>query len=180
LAGKDVPVYCAYDEMVAVEKLRPHPKNPNQHPESQVELLAALIRAHGWRAPVTVSNRSGLVVRGHCRLLAARFLGLEKAPVDYQDYESDEQETADLIADNKVAEMATTDGSMLAGILSEMVRNDFDIELAGYDRPNLDRLVREAALSPEDLAKEVADAAKAIVCPVCGYAFDPAKEGAGE
>jgi hypothetical protein len=33
--------------------------------------VAAAIQAHGWRAPVTVSKRSGLAVRGHGRLAAA-------------------------------------------------------------------------------------------------------------
>ena len=30
-----VPVFCAHDEIVDVEKLLPNPKNPNQHPEDQ-------------------------------------------------------------------------------------------------------------------------------------------------
>ena len=36
-------VYCAYDEMVAIEKVIGNPRNPNRHPEKQVELLAKLI-----------------------------------------------------------------------------------------------------------------------------------------
>ena len=58
-----VPVFCAHDEIVDVEKLLPNPKNPNQHPEDQIALLAQIIRATGWRQPITVSTASGYVVR---------------------------------------------------------------------------------------------------------------------
>ena len=62
MAGS-IPVFCAFDEILPTEEIRPNPKNPNQHPGSQVELLAKIITKQGWRAPVTVSTRSGLVVR---------------------------------------------------------------------------------------------------------------------
>lgn len=67
----EVPVYCAYDEIVDIAKVVPNPKNPNQHPKKQVELLAQIIRGTGWRNAITISNRSGFVVKGHGRLAAA-------------------------------------------------------------------------------------------------------------
>ena len=93
-----VPVYCSHDKIVPIEEVKPNPKNPNQHPESQIEMLAKIITTQGWRAPVTVSTRSGLVVRGHGRLMAAKFAGLEFVPVDFQHYESNDAELADLLA----------------------------------------------------------------------------------
>ena len=41
------------------------------------------------------SNRSGFIVKGHCSLAAARLLGVESVPVDYQDYETEAAEWAD-------------------------------------------------------------------------------------
>jgi ParB-like chromosome segregation protein Spo0J len=70
-------VHCVYDKMVPIAKLKPNPANPNKHPASQVELLAKIISAHGWRAPITVSNRSGLIVRGHGRLEADELILLK-------------------------------------------------------------------------------------------------------
>ena len=84
-------------------------KNPNQHPDEQIELLAKIIERQGWRAPVTVSTRSGLVVRGHGRLMAAKLIGLGSVPVDYQHYDSEEEELADLVADNRLSELAQVD-----------------------------------------------------------------------
>lgn len=109
-----VPVFCAHDAIVPLKDLRPNPKNPNQHPPEQIKLLASIIRATGWRAPITVSKRSGLVTKGHGRLMAAQLDDLTDAPVDYQDYASEAEELADLTADNRIAELATTDNKMLA------------------------------------------------------------------
>lgn len=72
-----VPVFCAHDAIVPLKDLRPNPKNPNQHPPEQIKLLASIIRATGWRAPITVSKRSGLVTKGHGRLMAAQLLDPE-------------------------------------------------------------------------------------------------------
>ena len=74
-----VPVFCAHDAIVPLKDLRPNPKNPNQHPPEQIKLLASIIRATGWRAPITVSKRSGLVAKGHGRLMAAQLDDLTDA-----------------------------------------------------------------------------------------------------
>ena len=106
-----IPVYCAFDKIVELSDLTPNPKNPNSHPENQVELLAKVIEAQGWRAPVKVSTRSGLIVSGHGRYMAAKVIGCP-VPVDYQDYPSEAEEMADLLADNRIAELAEMDNAM--------------------------------------------------------------------
>ena len=126
-----IQVKCAHRKMVRIEQLKPHPKNPNVHPERQILLLAGLIQYHGWRAPVTVSNQSGFIVRGHARYLAAKALGIEEVPVDYQDYVSDVDEMADLYADNKIAELSTLDRGLEDDLLSEFKTSGFSLENAG-------------------------------------------------
>ena len=81
----NIPVYCTHDKIVPVEELRPNPQNPNHHPDDQVELLAKIIEKQGWRQPVKVSTRSGLIVSGHGRYEAALLLGCP-VPVDFQEY----------------------------------------------------------------------------------------------
>jgi len=136
-----IQIYCAHDELVAVEALVGNPRNPNQHPPAQIALLAKIIAAQGWRAPITVSKRSGFVVRGHGRLAAALLLGVEQAPVDYQDYESEAAEWADLIADNRIAELAEIDLSALNDLLTELDAAEFDMGLTGFDGGELERLM---------------------------------------
>ena len=129
---EDIPVYCAYDKIVPVAEVRPNPKNPNQHPEEQIELLAKIIKTQGWRAPITVSTLSGLVVRGHGRLMAANFLGLGCVPVDFQHYKNNDEELADLLADNKIAELAEIDSKMLAEVFMDIDPAAIDIDITGY------------------------------------------------
>jgi len=126
-----IQVKCAHRKMVKIGLLTPHPKTPNVHPERQILLLAKLVRYHGWRAPITVSNQSGYIVRGHARYLAAKALGVEEVPVDYQDYVSDVDELADLYADNKIAELSAIDRGLENDLLAEFKAADFDIENAG-------------------------------------------------
>lgn len=67
----DVPVFCSYDELVDTEKIVGNPRNPNTHSKAQIEMLAKIIKATGWRNNITISRRSGFVVKGHGRLAAA-------------------------------------------------------------------------------------------------------------
>jgi len=131
--GTEIPVYCAYNDTVLTELVTGNPKNPNQHPPNQIELLAKIIKGQGWRAPITISTRSKLVVKGHGRLEAAKALGCESVPVDYQDYASEEAEIADLLADNKIAELAHINNALELSNKAFLEAAQFDLELAGFD-----------------------------------------------
>ena len=136
-AASGVPVHCSHQKMVAIGRLKPNPENPNSHPAAQVAKLAAIIKAHGWRHPITVSNRSGFIVSGHCRLLAAEKLRLAKCPVDYQHFKSKAEERAVLIADNVIAELAETDYGKMSDILDELEEENYPLELTGLDQKDL-------------------------------------------
>lgn len=136
----DVKICCAHTEVVDPAMLVPNPRNPNQHPKKQIELLAKIIQRQGWRAPVTVSNRSGYIVRGHGRLAAALLLGC-MVPVDRQDYASEADEWADLIADNRLAELSEIDDTLLAQLLKEIGATDIDLALTGYSAKQIDNLL---------------------------------------
>ena len=136
-----VPVFCAHDAIVDVAKLVPNPKNPNQHPDSQIQLLGRIIRQAGWRQPITVSKRSGFIVKGHGRLAAALLEGMKEAPVDYQNYTNDAEEYADLVADNRIAELAETDNRLLADIFAEIDTGEIPMELTGYTEDEVESLV---------------------------------------
>lgn len=148
----DVPVFCAFDELVPIGEMKPHPKNPNKHPESQIHLLAQIIRAQGWRAPITVSKRSGFIIRGHGRLAAAVENGQDHVPVDYQDYASEAEEYADLIADNRLSELSEIDNVELADLLADMDTGEVPIELTGYTEDDLESLIN--AISGVDDAED--------------------------
>ncbi len=143
-------VFCAHTNMVEIEKVIPNPRNPNKHSEKQIALLAKIITAQGWRAPITVSTRSGFIVRGHGRLLAARKLGLAEVPVDYQDYETEAAEWADLIADNRLSELSELDDLLLKDLLQEINNGEMDIELTAYSVDEVEQMLQGAQEVQED------------------------------
>jgi ParB-like chromosome segregation protein Spo0J len=148
-----IPVYCRYDEAVDIDKITGHPRNPNKHSDEQIALLAKIIKSSGWRNPICVSNRSGFVIKGHGRLMAARVLGASLAPVEYQDYESEAAEYNDLIADNRIAELAERDMSIIKDLLEELDTGANDMDLTGYTEAEIERLMTqyhvEEANAPE-------------------------------
>ena len=128
---------CAYTELVDIHKLVPNPKNNNHHPKEQIDRLAKIIDYQGQRSPIVVSNRSGFIVKGHGRLEAIRKLGWEQVAVDYQDYESEAQEYADMTADNQIAMWAEFDNNMLMSEIPEL--GDMDLDMLGLKELDLEK-----------------------------------------
>lgn len=133
----NVPVFCSFDKLVEVKELKPNPKNPNQHNAKQISLLSEIIKGTGWRAPITVSKRSGYIVKGHGRRQAAIVGGIKYAPVEYQDYASEAEEHADLIADNRIAELADLSNEKLMEMIQDMDMGDIPVEMTGYSTEDL-------------------------------------------
>ena len=137
-----IPVHCSYARLADVTSLIPNPRNPNKHSDKQVALLAKVIRHQGWRAPITISKRSGFIVTGHGRLAAALLLQVEQVPIDEQDFATEADEWAHLVADNRLAELADADRSMIADLLGELNAGGLDMDLTGFDMDALDELMK--------------------------------------
>lgn len=135
MAVPQIKVHCAHTKLVPLEELKPHPRNPNQHPIEQIQLLANIIKQTGWRNPVVVSERSGFIVKGHARYSAARLLQAKVAPIDYQKYANEEEELADMLADNRIAELAERDDRTLRDLLASFPSDK--LELTGYTTADL-------------------------------------------
>jgi hypothetical protein len=159
-----IPVFCSHDEIVPTKNLKPNPLNPNNHPQEQIELLKQIIEKTGWRQPITVSNRSGLITKGHGRLQAAKFAGWSNVPVDYQDYSNQDEEYADLIADNRLAELSNIDNEMLSEMIGTIENEDI-LSLTGYDEEDIEALLsdieEEEEQEEEETPKDLTPFAKA-------------------
>ena len=160
-------VKCAHSKMVPTTDLVPNPRNPNTHPPKQIELLAKILDFQGWRLPIVVSNQSGFITRGHGRLLAAKTLDLGVVPVDGQDYETEAQEWADLVADNQIAELSTMNSTALKDILEELDTGELDLEVTGISDNDLGALMSQ--IHQED-AQDTPGGP--ITCPECGHTWN--------
>lgn len=143
-------VYCRYEELMPLEELlkRQHPRNPNRHPPSQIERLAAILRYQGVRHPIVLSKRSGLMTKGHGRLLSAIQNGWKTFPIEWQEYVSDEQEYADVVADNAIASWAELDLGLINAEIPEL-GPDFNIEMLGLKDFELEPADQDADAVPE-------------------------------
>jgi ParB-like chromosome segregation protein Spo0J len=119
-----------------------HPRNPNKHPAEQIRMLSKIIQHQGWRNPIVISAHSGFVVAGHGRLSAALLLGAAVVPVDVQEFETEADEWAHLVADNRIAELADMDKGGLGDLLRDLGDvEDFDLELSGFGEAEIDKLL---------------------------------------
>lgn len=139
-------IHCKFDEILDLDKLKVHPKNRNEHPEEQVQHLSRLYQYYGIRHPIIISNRSGYIVAGHGRLLAALIAEMTSFPVVYQDFDSDELEYGFLQADNGIALQAELNQAKIRediAIFGEGFKNDwlgianFEIKIESPEFPEL-------------------------------------------
>jgi ParB-like chromosome segregation protein Spo0J len=161
-------------ELVDIDLLVENPKNNNKHPKDQIDRLAKIIKAHGFRNPLTVSNRSGFVLCGHGRIAAAKQLGMKQLPIIRQDFENEAEEYAHMTADNAIASWAEIDKNLILEELDNIGLQD--IELLGIkDLESLKEPFFEEG-SLEDQGR--LDQKQMTKCPNCGEEFDHAKNKA--
>ncbi len=112
-------------------RLLPYAANARTHSNHQVAQIAGSIAAFGFNAPCLVDER-GMLIAGHGRLLAARQLELETAPVIRLEHLTEAQARAFRIADNRIAENAGWDEDLLRVELEQLREAEFDLDLTGF------------------------------------------------
>lgn len=125
-----------------VASLLPYARNSRTHSDAQVAQIAASIKEFGWTNPVLVDG-DGTIIAGHGRLMAARKLGMTKAPVIRLEHLTEAQKRAYVIADNQLAMNAGWDNDMLKVEIGELALGDFDLSLLGFDDKVLAGLLAE-------------------------------------
>lgn len=126
--------------VVPLDSLKPNPKNTKRHSPKQFELVAKNIEAFGFHSPI-ITDETRMILCGHCRFLAARFLGLDRAPTIILSGLSDHQKRALAISDNRLAELGECDLPLISQTIAELYELDlnFDPSILGYDTVEIDR-----------------------------------------
>lgn len=159
-------IHCKYDQLVSVNELKPHSKNRNKHSEEQIERLTKLLAYQGIRAPIVVSNLSGMIVKGHGTLMAIKANGWINAPVSFQNFDNEEQEYAFVQSDNAIASWAELDFSGINLDLQNL-GPDFDLDLLGLKDFSLD-FSEKLILDETDREKDESKVTE-HECPRCKY-----------
>jgi DNA modification methylase len=142
-----------------------NPNNARIHPPLQMRRLEAAIREFGFINPVIV-DRSGQIQAGHARVAAAKKIGIERVPTIAVEELTEDQFRAYALADNRLAEKAEWDKEILAIELQHLADIDFDITMTGFEIPEIDFIVQEAATQQDkDEVVEIDHNALAVTHP---------------
>jgi len=115
-----------------VEDLIPYGRNQKKHDDRQISNVANSLRRFGWRQPIVI-DKNGVVVIGHCRLLAAKKLGMSEVPVTVADDLSEDEIRELRIADNKTNESEWLT-EFLVDDLEELGFEGFDFDFKGVSQ----------------------------------------------
>ncbi len=180
------PWLSTHIERWPTEKLVPYARNARTHSEEQVAQIAASIVEFGFTNPI-LAGSDGVIVAGHGRLAAAQKLGLDTVPVVVLDHLTPTQRRALIIADNRIAENAGWDDTMLRIELQSLQEDGFNLDITGFDADALaeimageettvdgqtdDDAVPEVPVTPISRPGDVWELGKHRL--VCGDATDP-------
>lgn len=136
----------------AISEVMKNPKNTRTHSEKQIHKAMKNITKFGFNNPVQI-NTDGMLLTGHCRLEAAKRLGMQSIPAICLDHLTPEEQRIYAIADNKLA--------LEAGWDYEFLKLDFewygslgqDLEDTGFEIPEIDMIV----IDPPKEKKKKAD-----------------------
>lgn len=126
-------------ELIAIEALVPYANNARTHSPSQIAKLRSSLREFGFVNPVLI-DRDKNVLAGHGRIEAAKAEGMKEVPCVYVDDLTEAQKKAYILADNRLALDAGWDDELLKIELDGLKDLGFDVELTGFETPELDAL----------------------------------------
>jgi hypothetical protein len=147
-----------------VGSLKIHPHNARTHSRHQVRQIAKSIEAFGFTNPVLV-DRNSIIIAGHGRIEAARLLEIQTVPTIRLETLTEEQIRAYIIADNRLAEKAGWDQSILSIELQHLVTvaGDLDVTVTGFEVPEIDLILSQQRVEPDrDDVFDIAEIASAV------------------
>lgn len=143
---RKVPLCIEYRSIASLE---PYSHNARTHSKQQIRQIADSIQAFGFTNPILV-DKQNTIVAGHGRLRAAELLGMNHVSTICLETLTEEQVRAYILADNKLAEKAGWDESILAIELGHLLTVDlgFDVTVTGFEVPEMDLIIQGAATKP--------------------------------
>ncbi len=130
-------------EVTSVHELRPYPNNARTHSKKQIRQIANSITKFGFCNPVLIDDAKQIIA-GHGRVEAAKLLGIDAVPTCRLSHLSEADKRAYILADNKLAEKAGWDKELLAIELQGLIDLDVEIELTGFEMPEIDLILEDA------------------------------------
>jgi len=134
------------DAVVTVATLRPHPKNPNTHSESQIQMLMASLQRDGQTRPLLVRRANKMIIAGHGIHTAARRLGWTDLRVVLLDVDEGEAERI-MLGDQRLTTLSKLDEGRVVSLMREI--GEVDWLATGYSQEEGAKMLERAQV--EDL-----------------------------
>jgi ParB-like chromosome segregation protein Spo0J len=137
-------------EIVALEGLKYHPRNPRIHDEKNIRAIMRSISDFRQITPLIVWGKQNYVIAGNGRLEALRRLGRVEAKIIRADYLSEAQALSYMVADNKTTDLSEFDPEQIAEIMGEVAKKGFDPSSTGSAVERVEPLIRDNSCSEDD------------------------------
>jgi DNA modification methylase len=142
-------------EQTPINAFRPRDRNARTHSKSQIRQIRESILRFGFNNPILIDD-DGHIIAGHGRVEAAKGLNITTVPAVRLSHLNETEKRAYVIADNRLAEKAGWDPEILAIELQGLIDIGFDVELTGFETPEIDLILEEfhdvsrQSLTPDD------------------------------
>ena len=135
-------------EKIEIDKIFPHPKNYNNHPEDQIAHIIKSINEHGIYRPIVIS-KDNFILAGHGVYTACKKIQLKEVPIIRINIDSNNPKALKLvIGDNEISHLSEKDDYKITELLKEIMEyekqldKDIDALLGtGFDEKMLANLV---------------------------------------
>jgi hypothetical protein len=124
-------------ELVPVDQLVVHPRNPRQ---GDVGAIVESVQENGFFGALVVQRSTRHVLVGNHRLQAAILLGMQEVPVQWVDV-SDRHALKILLADNRTNDRAAYDNAQLSELLQALLAEG-ELVGTGYDADDVAELAK--------------------------------------
>jgi DNA modification methylase len=126
-----------------IDSLQQDPNNARTHDARNLKAIASSLESFGQRKPIVIAP-NGVVLAGNGTIEAAKSLGWTEISVAVIPADWDNAKAkAYALADNRTAELADWDTSILASQLIELDSEGWDISALGFDVPEPTELPKE-------------------------------------
>lgn len=128
-------------EFIKIEDLKPHPENPREHTEEQIQKIAKSIHELDWGRPIIISKDNYILAGEGAYLAAKNVLKYKEVPFRRMKHMHDSPEAiAYMLADNKLNEESDWNYGKLQNIKNELGLLGFDASLTGFNEIELQEI----------------------------------------
>jgi len=137
-----------------IAELRPFANNSRSHSVASIAKLKASVARFGFVTPILIDGE-GTIIAGHGRYEAAKALGLTTVPTVMAAHLSPAETRTLRITDNRLAELSEWDEAALRIEFADLMELsldgalDFDLDITGFDMPQIDILIGSGEAAPE-------------------------------